>query len=171
MGCGKRVHGRTGPRGPGAVVALLRAATVCAGAVAQGGQRAGAPAAPSSTASPATTSQTGAALSVLTTPEPAPPKCPARCMRAVLIARICEVPPLLCPICGGQMLGTAFITHSADTRHILEHIGVPADPPRMAPPLWCDCDAPSGEGVQVQLDWDEAAQPALDFEADQRISR
>jgi len=38
---------------------------------------------------------------------------------AVLIARIYEVFPLLCPLCGGQMRIIAFITHSADIRHIL----------------------------------------------------
>jgi hypothetical protein len=46
---------------------------------------------------------------------------------AVLIARIYEVFPLVCPICGGQMRIIAFIIHSADIRQILEHIGVEAD--------------------------------------------
>jgi hypothetical protein len=68
----------------------------------------------------------------------------------------------------------AFITHSVDIQHIREHIGVQAEPSRMAPArgplLWGGCDAPSGEGVQAQPDWDEAAQPAPKFEADQRIS-
>jgi hypothetical protein len=32
------------------------------------------------------------------------------------MARIYEVFPLLCPICGGQMRIIAFITHSADIR-------------------------------------------------------
>jgi hypothetical protein len=30
----------------------------------------------------------------------------------------------VCPICGGQMRIIAFITYSADIRHILDHIGV-----------------------------------------------
>ena len=38
------------------------------------------------------------------------------------MARIYEVIPLLCPLCGGQMRIIAFITHSADIRHILEHM-------------------------------------------------
>ena len=38
------------------------------------------------------------------------------------MARIYEVFPLLCPLCGGQMRIIAFITHSADIRHILKHI-------------------------------------------------
>ena len=51
------------------------------------------------------------------TPESAPPKrSPAHYLWAVLIARIYEVFPLLCPKCGGQMRLIAFITHSADIR-------------------------------------------------------
>jgi hypothetical protein len=41
----------------------------------------------------------------------------------VLLARIDELSPLLCPICGGQTRIIAFITHSADIRHTLEYIG------------------------------------------------
>jgi hypothetical protein len=48
-----------------------------------------------------------------------------------LIARIYEVFPLVCPICGGPMRIIAFITYSADIRQILEHIGVDAEPPRV----------------------------------------
>ena len=53
-----------------------------------------------------------------------PPKRPAHYLWAVLIGRIYEVFPLVCPICGGQMRIIAFITHSADIRQILEHIRV-----------------------------------------------
>ena len=65
------------------------------------------------------------------TPEPAPPKRAAHYLWAVLIARIYEVFPLLCPLCGGQMRIIAFITHSADIRQILEHIGVDSEPPQI----------------------------------------
>jgi hypothetical protein len=102
------------------------------------------------------------------------PKRPAHYLWAVLIARIYEVFPLLCPIYGWQMRIIAFITYSADIRQILDHIGVETEPPRITPargpPLWDGCDAPMGEGVEVEPDWDEAAQPAPDFEVDQRIS-
>ena len=115
-----------------------------------------------------------AAAGVPPKPELALPRRPAHILWAVLIARIYEVFPLLCPICGGQMRGIAFITHSADIRPILEHIGVPADPPRMAPargsPRWDGSDAPSGEDVQIQPDWDDASQLEPALEADQRIS-
>ena len=42
---------------------------------------------------------------------------------AALIARIYEVFPLICPMCGGYMRIIAFITFSADSHGILEHIG------------------------------------------------
>ena len=108
------------------------------------------------------------------TPEIAPPKRPAHYLSAVLIARIYEVFPLLCPLCGGQMRIIASITHSADIWHILEHIGVASEPPQISPargpPLWESCDALAGEGSQVVSDWDLAAQRAPDYEVDQRIS-
>jgi len=108
------------------------------------------------------------------TPEPAPPKRSAHYLWAVLIARIYEVFPLLCPMCGGHMRIIAFITHSADIRHILDHIGVDSEPPHIAPargpPLWDDGDAHSNDGVQVEPDWALAAQPAPDYEVDQRIN-
>ena len=75
-----------------------------------------------------------------------------------------EVFPLVCPLCGGSMRIIAFITHSADIRQILEHIGVESEPPHIAPargpPLWEDFDAQVGEGSQIEPDWDIAAQPA-----------
>ena len=93
---------------------------------------------------------------------------------AVLIARIYEVFPLVCPICGGPMRIIAFITYSADIRQILEHIGAETEPPRITPargpPLWDGCDAQMGDGVELAPDWDEAAQLTPDFEVDQRIS-
>jgi hypothetical protein len=107
-------------------------------------------------------------------PEPVPPKRAAHYLWAVLIARIYEVFPLLCPLCGGQMRIIAFITHSADIRHILDHIGVACEPPHIyparGPPLWERCDAQAGEGSQTGSDWDLVAQPTPDYEVDQRVS-
>ena len=109
------------------------------------------------------------------TPEPVPPKrARAHHLWAVLIARIYKVFPLVCPLCGGPMRIIAFITHSADIRQILEHIGVESEPPHIAPargpPLWEDFDAQVGEGSQIEPDWDIAAQPAPDFDVDQRVN-
>jgi hypothetical protein len=109
------------------------------------------------------------------TPEPATPKrSRAHYLWAVLIARIYEVFPLLCPLCGGQMRLIAFVTEGTQIRKILDHIGVDSEPPHISPargpPLWDDCDAQVGEGVAAEPDWDLAAQAAPDFEVDQRIN-
>ena len=65
----------------------------------------------------------------------------------------------------------AFITDGAEVRKILVHIGVDSEPPRIAPArgpaLWEDCDAQMGEGVEIEPNWDLAAQPAPDYEVDQ----
>jgi hypothetical protein len=110
-------------------------------------------------------------------PEPvAPPKrSKAHYLWAVLIARIYEVFPLLCPKCGGQMRLIAFITEGVQIRKILDHIGVDSEPPHICPargpPLWDDCDAQMDDGAQIEpADWDLAAQPAPDYEVDQRIN-
>ncbi len=91
-----------------------------------------------------------------------------------MIARIYEVFPLLCPLCGGQMRLIAFITEGTQIRKILDHIGVDSESPHIAPargpPLWDDCgDTQMDDGV-TEPDWDMAAQPAPEFEGDQRIS-
>ncbi len=103
-----------------------------------------------------------------------PKRAPAHYLWAVLIARTYEVFPLVCPICGGHMRIIAFITHSADIRQILDHIGVESEAPHIAPargpPLWDGCDAQAGEGTQIEPDWDLAAQPAPHYEVDQRIN-
>jgi hypothetical protein len=67
----------------------------------------------------------------------------------------------------------AFITYSADIRHLLAHIVAESEPPRITPargpPLWDGCDVPMGDGDEVEPDWDEAAQLAPDFEVGQRV--
>ncbi len=72
---------------------------------------------------------------------------PAHYLWAVLIDRIYKVFPLPCPKCGGKMRLIAFITAGAQIRKILDHIGADAEP-----------------------DWDLAAQPAADFDVDQRVN-
>jgi hypothetical protein len=58
---------------------------------------------------------------------------PARYLWVVLLARIYEVFPLICPMCGAEMRIIAFITEAVDVRKILSHIGEPAIPPRISP--------------------------------------
>ena len=68
----------------------------------------------------------------------------------------------------------AFITEGTPIGKILDHIGVDSAPPRKAPargpPLWDECDARMGERVEVEPDWRPAAQPAPNYEVDQRIN-
>ena len=77
-------------------------------------------------------------------------------------------------MCGGQMRLIAFIAEGAQIKKILDHIGVDSQAPRISPPrgppLWDACDAPMGKGVEVEPDWDLAAQPAPDYEIDQRVN-
>ena len=100
---------------------------------------------------------------------------PAHYLWAVLIARIYEVFPLLCPKCGGQMRLIAFVTQGTQIRKILDHIGVDSEPPHISPargpPLWEDCgDAQIDHGAQIEPDWYLAAQPDPDFDVDQRVN-
>ena len=72
----------------------------------------------------------------------------------------------------------AFITHSADIRQILDHIGVDTEPPHLSPargpPMWDDRDAQMDDAAQIEsdwaTDWDGATQPAPDFDVDQRVN-
>jgi len=113
-------------------------------------------------------------------PEPAPTepakRPPAHYLWAVLIARIYEVFPLVCPSCAGQMRIIVFITDGKEVCKILEHIGVDFQAPRITPargpPLWDDCDAQASEGVDAEpeSESDASIQIAPDYEADQRIN-
>ena len=68
----------------------------------------------------------------------------------------------------------AFITEGAQIRRILDHIGVACEPPHISPPrgppLWDDGDAQMDEGVEGEPNWDLSAQPAPDFDVDQRVN-
>ena len=90
----------------------------------------------------------------------------ARHTSALLLARIYEVFPLVCPNCGGAMRIIAFIVDRTIVRDILAHLGEPTAPPRIAPargpPLWDLPDAGTA-------DFDPHAQPAPEYAFDQRI--
>jgi len=69
----------------------------------------------------------------------------------------------------------AFITEGTQTRKILDHIGADSEPPHISPargpPLSdYDGDAQMGEGAHIEPDWGLAAQPAPDYEVDQRVN-
>jgi hypothetical protein len=67
-------------------------------------------------------------------PEPAPaPASPARIRWAVLLARIYDVLPLLCPACGGEMSILAFLTDPPVVSAILLHLDLPHKPQPLSP--------------------------------------
>ncbi|HEX8011683.1 MAG TPA: IS91 family transposase, partial [Casimicrobiaceae bacterium] len=91
--------------------------------------------------SPLRTAVTGLALAATTSPpaphpqpaaEPAHRR-PARYAWARLLARIDEVFPLVCPLCGADIRVIAFIIDASTIRDILVHLGEPTAPPRIAP--------------------------------------
>ena len=88
-------------------------------------------------------------------------------LERLLLARIDEVFPLVCPRCGGEMRIIAFLTDAGAVRDILTDLGEPTSPPRLmparAPPLWERQSATLGED-------DPQAQPAPEYEFDQRIA-
>jgi len=94
----------------------------------------------------------------------------ARYLWVVLLARIYEAFPLICPICGAEMRIIAFITEAVDVRKILTHIGEPATPPRIAsargPPEWYEG---SGE-TSIEAEDDPLVQPEPEYEFDQQVS-
>ena len=119
----------------------------------------------------------GATAPPVQAPASEPPRrFPAHYLWAVLIARIYEVFPLVCPLCGGNMRLIAFITEGVQIRRILEHIGVPAQAPRVTPargpPLWDECEGPcadgAGQGFQLEPHWGESSQMTPDDAPDQR---
>jgi len=92
----------------------------------------------------------------------------------MLLARIYETLPLVCPICKSPMRIIAFITDVGTVRKILDHLGESALPPRIAPargpPLW---EAAMASEYANDPVWDmsarpEPAEPAFEF--DQRIA-
>ena len=127
--------------------------------------------------SPLRAAVTALALATATAP-PAPtpnpsaaelaPRRAARYIWARLLARIYEVFPLLCPWCGAEMPIIAFITDPSTVRDILDHLGEPTAPPRIAPargpPLW------EATGAAHDPSADPALQPAPAFEFDQRLT-
>jgi hypothetical protein len=92
---------------------------------------------------------------------------PARYLWAMLLARIYESAPLACPHCGADMRIIAFVTDGVSVGRILEHIGEPANPPRIAPAR--DPPTREAEAEALQLA-DPIAQPEPDFQFDQTVS-
>ena len=92
----------------------------------------------------------------------------------MLLARIDEAFPLTCPQCVAEMRIVAFLTAASTVQRILDHIGEPATPPRIAPargpPSWEEDDSRAIFLDQVKSPRDPLAHPDPDFEFDQRVS-
>ncbi|MCP3883556.1 MAG: IS91 family transposase, partial [Sulfitobacter sp.] len=92
---------------------------------------------------------------------------PARYLWAMLLARIYESTPLVCPVCSADMRISAFVTDGGSVRGIPEHIDEPAQPPPVAPargpPAW-------EEEAEPRPLLDSLAQPDPDFQFDQTVS-
>ena len=151
-----RYFGVLAPNSP-----LRTAVTALAGA--------GAPTLGAETPATAVAAPTAPGASPAPAAEPAEPihRQAARYAWALLLARIYELFPLLCPKCGGEMRIIAFLTEALAVREILAYVGEPTSPPRISPargpPLWEMSDA-------EQEQFDPQAQPAPDYEFDQRIA-
>ena len=98
------------------------------------------------------------------------------------LLRYCARPPFACErLCkaGSEWVYRCAKQHSEPGSHPHNKRGTQADEitltpleriDRIAALLWDGCDAQTGDGVELEPAWDEAAQLALDFEADQRVS-
>ncbi len=87
----------------------------------------------------------------------------------MLIARIYEVFPLVCPQCGGELRLIAFLTEADPIQRILTHIGEPATLPRIAPAR-APPDWPEPDFDQTDRTGAEQAEPIPEFEFDQTVS-
>ncbi len=89
-----------------------------------------------------------------------------RHLRATPPARTYESVPLACPHCGADMC-IIVVTDGVSVGRILEHIGEPAQPPRIeparGPPAW-------EEKAEALPLLDSLAQPEPDFQFDQTVS-
>jgi hypothetical protein len=93
---------------------------------------------------------------------------PARYLWAMLLARIYEAFPLVCPLCQSEMRLIAFVTDSASVIRILEHLGEPTRAPPVSPargpPAW------EGRLDQSPAYDPTAPAPVPEYELDQRVS-
>ncbi|NNM68559.1 MAG: IS91 family transposase [Gallionella sp.] len=105
--------------------------------------------------------------------DPPPRRAASHYLWAMLLARIYETLPLICPMCQAQMRIIAFITDASTVRKILDHIGESVQPPRIAPargpPLW-ELEQAHRHQAGNDPQWDSAAQPEPEFEFDQRVA-
>lgn len=83
----------------------------------------------------------------------------------MLLARIYEIFPLVCPRCGGEMQIIAFITEAPTVRAILTYIGEPSE----APPISPCRGPPAWEMFDQTVDFDPI-HPEPEYDFDQSMS-
>ena len=92
---------------------------------------------------------------------------PGQALWALLLARIYQILPLRCGLCGGEMRIIAFVTDPLPVKTILAHLGEPTTAPEPArargPPLW-------DQAPERGANRDDAPAPAPEFVFDQRVS-
>ena len=109
----------------------------------------------------------------------APKRLPAHYLWAVLIARIYEVlrgvPAAVPDVRWADAQNRVYYRRRADQEDSGPHrcgLTSPSHiPATRATAVVDECDAQMGQGVQVEPDWDLAAQPEPDYEIDQRVNR
>jgi hypothetical protein len=98
-------------------------------------------------------------------PSDAKPPSPAISLWAMLLARIYEIFPLVCPRCGGEMEIIAFITEAPTVRAILTYIGEPSEAPPISP-----CRGPPAWEMLDQTVEFDPVHPEPEYEFDQSVS-
>jgi len=95
-----------------------------------------------------------------------PKRPPNRYLWAMLLARIYNLFPLLCPECGAEMQVIAIIQDKPVINKILESVGEAIKPPILSPargpPIWDD--------YNQDMSADEGEQSIADFEFNQCVS-
>ncbi len=127
--------------------------------------------APNSPLRKAVTAQASTAVAATTSKESAQEMAPshnsgARYLWAALLARIYEVLPLICPLCGAEMRMIAAITERPTIERILLHIGPSPRPPPIHPAR----GPPEWEWDLDQLPLGEVVEAIPEDQFDQRIS-
>jgi hypothetical protein len=140
----------------------LRAIVVAIGRAGLGVSQSGGE--PHGESAPAAEPATPLAVRPVSDPEGGLPRA-SRIAGALLLARIYEVLPLLCPACGGERRVLAFLTDPPTVRAVLVHLGLPDRPPPLSP-------ARGPPQAEIDLgqtpDFDPAqGDPGPDFDFDQ----
>jgi hypothetical protein len=107
-------------------------------------------------------------------PAETPHRSPARYLWAMLLARRYARSPPTCRHCGTEMPIVAFITEKAPVQQILNHIGEPSMPPRIAPargpPPWEGNEAGALFRDEEKFPGDLLAPREPEHEFDQRMT-